>query len=123
MNDKRFDKFKAWILPKIGSVDTKISTLIPDIKLRKILYILLGSVFVFIFLIIILGTIFVNLENIPKPDTLILNKPEINTATNETLDESTKIQEEMLQLETSIKKMVFPDSLLNIPQIKTGLSI
>jgi hypothetical protein len=59
----------------ITILDTKVSTLIPNPKTKKIFYIAIGSLFGFMFLIIILGLILSPFRN--QKQESILNIPQI----------------------------------------------
>ncbi|EKE05676.1 MAG: hypothetical protein ACD_19C00182G0004 [uncultured bacterium] len=114
---------KNFIVPKLVILDSKITTLIPNPRFKKILYICVGSLFGFVFLIIIIGII---LSPFRKNDTstgLILNKPNIVTSSSIPQAELSDVQKEILNLETQIKELRFPESILNIPVIEKDLTI
>jgi hypothetical protein len=111
------------VKPFLISVDAKIGVLIPNPKLKKILYIGGGSLFGFMFLIIVLGLLFSPLKNKEQSQTETLNKPNIISVTPEPQKELTTTQKEILDLGVKTREMTFPESILNIPQIERDLSI
>lgn len=106
----------------LTSVDGKISILVPNPKLKKILYISIGSLFGFMLLIIILGILLSPLKNNNQPTTVI-NKPKIVSSTPEPQKELTEIQKDIFKLENEIKNLKFPDSNLNIPVLIEKITI
>lgn len=107
----------------ITILDTKISTLIPNPKTKKIFYIAIGSLFGFMFLIIILGLILSPFRNQKKETGTTLNKPDIIVSSPKPQIELSDTEKVILDLEIKIKELKFPESILNIPQIERNLSI
>ena len=114
---------KNFILPKLIILDTKVTTLIPNPKFKKIAYIGIGSLFGFMFLIIIFGIIISPFRNSNTSTGLILNKPNIVTTSSIPITELSGVQKEILNLETQIKELRFPESILNIPVVERELTI
>lgn len=109
--------------PALTMMDAKIATLIPNPKLKKILYIGVGSLFGFMFLIIVLGLILSPLRNTTQTEETVLNKPKVIVSSPEPIEELTGKQREILDLEIKIKELRFPESILNIPMIESNLAI
>ena len=107
----------------ITILDTKISTLIPNPKTKKIFYIAIGSLFGFMFLIITLGLILSPFRNQKQETGTTLNKPNIIVSSPKPQIELSDTEKIILDLETKIKELKFPESILNIPQIERNLSI
>lgn len=107
----------------ITILDTKISTLIPNPKTKKIFYIAIGSLFGFMFLIIILGLILSPFRNQKQETGTTLNKPDIIVSSPKPQIELSDTEKVILDLEIKIKELKFPESILNIPQIERNLSI
>lgn len=114
---------KLKLIPKITLIDSKFQTLIPNPNLRKVLYIGVGSLFGFMFLIIILGLLLSPMRNNQNSSSLILNKPKIETSTPTTKEELNEMQKEILKLEMEVKDLRFPESKLNIPMIESNIKI
>jgi len=104
-------------------LDTKVSTLVPNPKTKKIFYIAIGSLFGFMFLIIILGLILSPFRNQKQETGTTLNKPKIIVSSPKPQVELSDTEKVILDLETKIKELKFPESILNIPQIERNLSI
>jgi hypothetical protein len=124
------DKVKELIIksvnrlkPTLLTIDTKIGTLIPNPKLKKMLYIGMGSLFGFMFLIIILGLLLSPLRRVDKSSETTLNKPNIITSSPEPTKELTQRQKEIMDLRIRINEIKFPPSILNIPMIESGINI
>lgn len=116
-------KIKEILMPKLVILDSKISILVPNPKTKKILYISIGSLFGFIFLIIILGIIISPFRNKDGSSEIILNKPQIETSSSTPQKELSETEKNILNLETRIKEIRFPESILNIPIVETDLKI
>lgn len=104
-------------------LDEKVNTFIPNPKIKKIMYIGVGSLFGFIFLIIILGSLLSPFMKAPQGTGTIINKTKIISSSPEPQKELSENQKQLLKLQTEVKDMQFPDSLLNIPVIEKDLSI
>lgn len=111
------------VKPKLMLIDEKINTLVPNPKMKKILYIGVGSLFGFMFLIIFLGLLLSPMRSSNDSTGAILKKPNIISEPTESQVELNENQKQILKLETEIKEMKFPASSLNIPAIESGLSI
>ena len=111
------------IKPKLVIFDSKISTLVPNPKTKKILYISIGSLFGFIFLIIILGIIMSPFRNKDRSSGIIFKKTQIETSSSTPQKKLSETEKKILDLETRIKEMRFPESILNIPVMEKDLSI
>jgi len=117
------EAWRSTLKPKLVILDSKISTFVPNPKIKKILYITIGSLFGFIFLIIILGILLSPFKNVPQESGLILNKPSIVNTSPEPQKELSEVKKQILKLEIEIKELRFPESSLNIPAVETGLKI
>lgn len=114
---------KQSLVTSLLLLDTKITKLIPNPKMKKITYIGIGSLFGLMFLIIVLGTL---ISPFIKRDTstgLILKRPNIIVSSPVPLTELSETQKRILNLETQIKELRFPESILNIPLTERELSI
>jgi hypothetical protein len=126
MKDKVTTTFKTLIekvKPKIILLDQKIDTFLPNPKIKKIAYIAIGSLFGFMFLIIVLGLLLSPLRNVKKSDGLTLKKTNIIVDSPKPQIELNENQKQILMLENEIKELKFPESILNIPVIESNLSI
>lgn len=119
MKEKIFNLVK----PKLVILDSKISTLVPNPKLKKILYIFIGSLFAFMFLVIILGIIISPFRNRNNSSETVLNKPQIRTSSSAPKKELTETLNKILNLEIKIKDIRFPESTLNIPVLESDIKI
>ncbi len=111
------------VKPKIILFDQKVDTFLPNPKIKKIAYIGLGSLFGFMFLIIVLGLLLSPMRNTKNTDGLTLKKTIITTDSPKPQMELNENQKQILILENEIKELRFPESILNIPVIESGLSI
>lgn len=111
------------VKPKLTLIDQKVDTFLPNPKIKKIAYIAFGSLFGFMFLIILLGLLLSPFKNKREDNGLILNKPKIIIDSPKPEVVLSQTQKEILKLETEIKELKFPESILNIPQIERELTI
>lgn len=109
------------IKPKLVLFDQKVDTFLPNPKVKKIAYIGVGSLFGFMFLIILLGLLLSPFRK-TQDNRLLLNKPKIVVDSPKPEVNLTEKQKEILKLQTEINEMNFPESLLNIPVIESNLS-
>ncbi len=123
LKDKLKIIFANYVKPTLIAIDTKINTLIPNPKLKKIAYIGMGSLFGFMFLIIIIGILVSPLRNTPSDNGIIIKKPNTIVSTPEPQKELNDTQKELLKLENEINDITFPESELNIPLIERELTI
>jgi len=117
---------EAWestLKPKLLTLDAKITIFLPNLKLKKILYILIGSLFGFMFLVIIVGIITSPFRNKNNSQETVLNKPQIKTSSPAPQKELTETLKKILDLEIKIKDMRFPESTLNIPVLESDIKI
>lgn len=111
------------IKPRLITIDQKVTTFLPNSKLRRIVYIALGSMVGFMFLIIILGLILSPFRNQKQEIGTTLNKPNIIVSSPKPQIELSDTEKVILDLETKIKELKFPESILNILQIETNITI
>lgn len=111
------------VKPKVILIDQKVDTFLPNPKLKKVAYIAVGSLFGFMFLIILLGILLspfrqTNNENgtVLKKAKIVADSPKPEVVLNDN-------QKQILMLENEIKELKFPESILNIPVIESNLSI
>lgn len=116
-------KILAVVKPKLVTIDTKINVLIPNPKMKRVLYITVGSLFGFMFLIIVLGLLLSPFKNKTTDSETKINKPNIQNSSPEPQKELSEIQKQIMKLENDINNLTFPESTLNIPIIERGLSI
>lgn len=109
------------VKPKLIIFDQKVNTLLPNPKIKKIAYIAIGSLFGFMFLIIILGLLLSPLRNTNNSDGLILKKTNIVVDSPKPQVELTENQKQIILLEKNIKELSFPPNILNIPMIQFDL--
>lgn len=109
------------VKPKLILIDEKVNTFLPNPKIKKIAYIAIGSLFGFMFLIIILGLLLSPMRKADNNET-ILNKTNIITDSPKPQAELNENQKQILLLENEIKELKFPESILNIPVIESNLS-
>lgn len=110
------------VKPKLILIDQKVDTFLPNPKIKKIAYIALGSLFGFMFLIILLGILLSPFRQTGKNNDLVLNKPKIIVESPKPEINLTEKQKEILKLESEIKELKFPESILNIPTVESNLS-
>ncbi|KKP47207.1 MAG: hypothetical protein UR39_C0005G0020 [Candidatus Woesebacteria bacterium GW2011_GWA1_33_30] len=113
------DKLK----PKLLSLDMKFQSLIPNPKLRKLLYYAIGVLFVFMLFLILLGLILSPFMKNGDSDGLTLNKPKIEAPSPATRVNLNSTQKELLELENKVRDLKFPESILTIPNIESGIKI
>lgn len=119
-----FEQVKKRITPLIQSVDVKVNTLIPNPKIKRIAYIGIGSLFGFMFLLIIIGILVSPFRNKNVQDTTSTLKKPINIiSTPEPQKELSASQKEIIKLGEEVKNLTFPESVLNLPIIERDLSI
>ena len=111
-------KFK----PKLVTLDAKVATFVPNPKLKRVLYIGVGSLFGFMLLIILLGTFLSPLRN-QTPETTSPAKIILPTSAPDDPIVLTETQRKILELETKIKELRFPEGILNIPIIESKITI
>lgn len=111
------------VKPKLILIDEKVNTFLPNPKIKKIAYIGLGSLFGFMFLIIVLGLLLSPLRNVNKDEGTVLKKTNIIVDSPKPQAELNENQKQILMLENEIKELKFPESILNIPVIESSLSI
>ncbi len=123
LKDKLKIIFANYVKPTLIAIDTKVNTLIPNPKIKKIAYIGMGSLFGFMFLIIIIGILVSPLRNTPSDNGIVIKKPNTIVSTPEPQKELSDTQKELLKLENQINDTTFPESELNIPLIERELTI
>ncbi|MFZ3301504.1 MAG: hypothetical protein WA152_02205 [Microgenomates group bacterium] len=111
------------IKPKLILFDEKVNTFLPNPKIKKIAYITVGSLFGFMFLIIILGLLLSPLRNNSRDEGTVLKKTNIIVDSPKPQIELNENQKQILMLENEIKELKFPESILNIPIIESNLTI
>lgn len=114
---------KSKIYPTVLKIDEKVDTLIPNPKLKKIIYIAVGSLFALMFVIIILGLLFSPLKNGSQNTQSLFKKPEIGSTSPKPQVVLSERQKQILKLQTEVNEMKFPESILNIPVIESDLKI
>ena len=117
MKDK-ITQIIQFLKTKFIFLDTKISALIPNSKIKKILYIGVGSLLGLMILIILLGMLVkpiskskieskINIANTPEPTK------------NSTVNTSSEVDKIRIQIEN----LQFPEKTLNIPVIQSGFDV
>lgn len=107
----------------LQKMDLKFQNLIPNPKLRKILYISFASLFGFMFLLILLGLILSPFVKRGNSEGFILNKPQIIAPSPTTEVKIREDQKKLLELRNKIKDLKFPESILTIPTFENKLTI
>lgn len=110
------------IKPKLVTLDAKVTTLVPNPKTKKMLYVGVGSLFGFMFLIILLGLLFAPLRNQGPATTTPIKVTQPTSAPKDPVV-LTETQKKVLELETKIKNLRFPQGELNIPLIESEITI
>lgn len=111
------------VKPKLILIDEKVNTFLPNPKIKKMAYIGLGSLFGFMFLIIVLGLLLSPLRNVNRDEGTVLKKTNIIVDSPKPQAELNENQKQILMLEKEIKELKFPESILNIPVIESNLSL
>lgn len=126
MKEKLITTIKAVIekvKPKLILIDQKVDTFLPNPKLKKIAYIAIGSLFGFMFLIILLGILLSPFRQTNNDNGTVLKKTKIVADSPKPEVVLNDNQKQILMLENEIKELKFPESILNIPVIESNLSI
>lgn len=117
-------KTKEYLSPYLLRFDNKVTGLIPNPKLKKILYIGVGSLFGFMLLIIILGLLLSPLRSTGQTPNTVINKPNIiNNQSSRPEAELTENQKLINSYARTIRETNFPPNTLNIPVVERDLSI
>lgn len=111
------------IKPLLQKMDLKFQGLIPNPKLRKILYISISALFGFMLFIILLGIILSPFLKRSAPDGFILKKPQIVAPSPVSENKMREDQKRLLELKNKIKDLRFPESILTIPMLESNISI
>lgn len=111
------------VKPKVILIDQKVDTFLPNPKLKKIAYIAVGSLFGFMFLIILLGILLSPFRQTNNKNGTVLKKAKIVADSPKPEVVLNDNQKQILMLENEIKELKFPESILNIPVIESNLSI
>ncbi|WKZ25394.1 MAG: hypothetical protein QY322_03330 [bacterium] len=117
-----FSSLLEKIKPKLIAIDQKITTFLPNPKVKMLVYITLGSMVGFMFLIIILGLLLSPLRRVDTNTGTVLNKPNIIVESPKPQVELTENQEQILILGNEVKDLSFPPNILNIPVIQSDLN-
>lgn len=111
------------VRPKLATLDLKFQSLIPNPKLRKVLYYGTGGLFGFMFLLIFLGLLLSPFRNKNSQNGFSLSKPKVEISSPLPKKELNENQKKILDLENKIKDLKFPESILTIPTIESDLHI
>lgn len=111
------------IKPKINLLDSKFESLIPNPKLRKVLYIFVGGMFGLMFLLVLVGLILSPVTKNGNSNLFVLNKPQIIVPSPTPLVNMRDDQKRLLKLRNEIRNLKFPESILTIPTIESDLKI
>ncbi|HCR35979.1 hypothetical protein A2130_00440 [Candidatus Woesebacteria bacterium GWC2_33_12] len=111
------------ITPRLQILDLKFQNLIPNPKLRKVLYYATGGLFGFMFLLILLGLILSPFMKRGNSVGFILNKPKIEAPSPVARENLNSTQRELLELQNKVRNLKFPESILTIPLIESNLTI
>jgi len=120
---QKFNSLKQTLSPKLLVLDSKFQSLIPNPKLRKILYISVLGLFGFMFFLIILGLILMPFRKNAGTNGFSLTKPKIVIPSPSPTKELNETQKELLNLGNKIKDLKFPESILTIPVIESNIKI
>lgn len=113
---------KQFLKSLYSNIDLKLTRLVPDKKLRKIIILFLGG-FVSFFVLLTLLTAIVSSTRTDSPAGYFLNKPNVTSSSPIPEKPKTKIQESLMGLKTKIENLEFPPGELTTPTIKTGITI
>ena len=120
---QKLNSLKQALSPKLLVLDSKFQSLIPNPKLRKILYISVLGLFGFMFFLIILGLILMPFKKTGGTNGFSLTKPKIVISSPNPIKELNETQKELLNIENKIKDLKFPESILTIPVIESNIKI
>jgi len=120
---QKLNSVKQALSPKLLVLDSKFQSLIPNPKLRKILYISVSGLFGFMFFLILLGLILMPFRKTDGTNGLSLMKPKIVVSSPGPVKELNETQKELLNIENKIKDLKFPESILTIPVIESNIKI
>lgn len=117
-------KIKEKLSPTLTKLDETFAGLIPNIKLRKLLYITIGGLFSILFLIIFIGIITLPFrQRLVDDQGFTLNKPVVKPVATPSSVEMNETQKELLRLENNIRDLNFPESKLTVPSVKLDIII
>lgn len=108
---------------KLAPIDSKMQSLIPDAKIRKILYIGLGAIASIFVLLILLAIILTPLRVTSDQTGSIFRRPEIKQGEEKKEVLLTPNQTKIKNLSEKIKSLQFPESLVNPPEILLEITI
>lgn len=111
------------VKPKLNGLDLKFQGLIPNPKLRKILYYGVGGLFGFMFLLILLGLLLSPFRSKNTSNNFSLVKPKIEISSPTPQRKLNDTQKQILNLKSKIDDLKFPESILTIPTIESDLHI
>lgn len=117
------EKIKTLTQSIINSVKPKLEVLIPNPKLRKVLYYGVGGLFGFMFLLILLGLLISPLKKNNNFDSYQPNKTKVEKSSPAPKGELSETERKIIDLENKINEFKFPESILTIPSIKDNLTI
>lgn len=115
-------KIKLSLTPKLMLVDSKLQTVIPNSKLRKVVYITILTFAGIIFLMIFLALVLSSGRN-SNNQGFILNRPKIQAGSPAPQRELTLTEKELSNLKNEINDMKFPESTINIPKLETKITL
>ncbi|MBL7036830.1 hypothetical protein ISR94_03220 [Candidatus Microgenomates bacterium] len=119
---KGSNKFLEKIKPFYDKFDLKLTGLVPDPKLRKIIIILVSGFTLFFALILIIGTI-ISVSRPKVQQNYTLNKPSITQNSPDPEIPQTKTQKELTDLKNELNSLKFPPSELTTPPIEVGIDM
>lgn len=110
------------LMPLYLKIDSKLTGLLPNPKLRKILILFVVGFIVLFLLLFILGIIFSSTRKI-APSGFFLNKPNIVQTNPTPVGIETEIQKQLSVIRNKINDLNFPDTLLNPPTLESGIKV
>lgn len=107
----------------LQNTDLKFQSLIPNLKLRKIVYYVVGGLFGFMFLIVIIGVVLSIYKNSHTSSGSIPTKVGIENEMIISQKELSEEQKEIINLRNTINNLTFPESILTVPTIESKLTL
>ncbi len=119
---ERLKKILTKFMPLYLKIDSKLTGLLPNPKLRKVLILFIVGFIALFILLFIIGIIFSSTRTV-VPSGFFLNKPNIVQTNPTPIGFETEIQKQLSVIRNRINDLNFPDPLLNLPLLESGIKV